>query len=754
MFNLHTMGWHSFQQLCLSILRECLGQTVEAFLDVNDAGRDGAFGGTWQCRGGEALTGRFVVQCKFTKRPGYALTPSDLSEEVAKVQRLVGQGRCDVYVLLTNAGVSGETDLKIKRMFASVGVANMLTLGLTWIEQQIRESKRLRMMVPRVYGLGDLSQILDERAYAQATAVLESMREDLAKVVVTESYRRAVHALDEYGFVLLIGEPAAGKTTIASMLAMASVDQWGASLLKLDHPKAVVDHWNPHEQSQFFWIDDAFGVTQYESGLVMGWNHVLPQVKSLLRQGCRVVMTSRDYIYNRARQDLKEGAFPLFRESQVVIDVHDLGPEERRQILYNHLVLGKQPREFRIAVKPHLEMIADHQRFIPETARRLAEPFFTRHVDVDARSLERFVDRREQFLVDVCNGLDTDSRAALALVYMRNGRLVSPIVLAPEEAEGLQRMDSSLGACSTALKALRGSLLVYDSTEGEGCWVFRHPTVGDAYATILRSNPELLGIYLRGTHIDKLMDQVVCGDTQIQGAVIVPRSLFPLMIERLSDYKNSSSYKTGRLSTWGAERQLLRFLASRCSREFLELFLPRAPHVAESIAQPGLYLDYSPAVDLAIKLFKLGLLPEAIRISFTQRVTRYALDGADARVLHDSDVRAMLSADELEALRQGLLHELVPRLTEVRLDTQANLNGGDDPEDHMHYFVRLLEALEEEFPDDASLKALVADERSHTNSWIEENEGESASVEERQLAVAEAEERRVSARSIFDDVDE
>lgn len=114
----------------------------------------------------------------------------------------------------------------------------------------------------------------------------------------------------------------------------------------------------------------------------------------------------------------------------------------------------------------------------------------------------------------------------------------------------------------------------------------------------------------------------------------------------------------------------------------------------------------------------------------------------------------MLSADELEALRQGLLHELVPRLTEVRLDTQANLNGGDDPEDHMHYFVRLLEALEEEFPDDASLKALVADERSHTNSWIEENEGESASVEERQLAVAEAEERRVSARSIFDDVDE
>ena len=63
------------------------------------------------------------------------------------------------------------------------------------IEDQIKESTKLRMLVPRVYGLGDLSQILDERAYAQARAVLESLREDLAKVVITDSYRKAVRAL-------------------------------------------------------------------------------------------------------------------------------------------------------------------------------------------------------------------------------------------------------------------------------------------------------------------------------------------------------------------------------------------------------------------------------------------------------------------------------------------------------------------------------------------------------------------------------
>jgi len=41
---------------------------------------------------------------------------------------------------------------------------------------------------------------------------------------------------------------------------MGALDQWGASTLKLDTPEKVVERWNPDEPSQFFWIDDAFGV--------------------------------------------------------------------------------------------------------------------------------------------------------------------------------------------------------------------------------------------------------------------------------------------------------------------------------------------------------------------------------------------------------------------------------------------------------------------------------------------------------------
>ena len=71
MYELHRLGWNSFQQLCQTICREVLGQTVESFLDSNHAGQDGAFARTWITATGEVYAGRFVIQCKFTADAGH-----------------------------------------------------------------------------------------------------------------------------------------------------------------------------------------------------------------------------------------------------------------------------------------------------------------------------------------------------------------------------------------------------------------------------------------------------------------------------------------------------------------------------------------------------------------------------------------------------------------------------------------------------------------------------------------------------------
>ena len=700
MYDLHTLGWSSFQQLCLTVTRHVLSQTVESFLDSRDGGRDGAFTGTWKRAGQEDLHGAFVIQCKHTSKRDYVLTKSDLSDEVEKAARLVEHGRCDSYVLMTNAGVSGTRAEEIKAWFQAVGVKHVLLLGKTWISQQIRETKRLRMLVPRVYGLGDLGQILDERAYDQARAILESLREDLAKVVVTDAYQKAAKALDTCGFVLLLGEPAAGKTTIASLLAMAAVDQWQASVLKLDDPGKVVDHWNPQEPSQFFWLDDAFGVQQYEHLLVHRWNHALSQVRTMLDKGAKIIMTSRDYIYNSARQELKEGAFPLLRESKVVIDVQALSHEERRQILYNHLKLGRQPLLFRKEIKPYLEGIANHPRFIPETARRLADPLFTKDVFIDEYYLGRFVERREQLLQEVVQGLDRHSKTALALIYMRNGKLKSPVVLEESETEAFKRLSSDLSGCVAALAALNGSLVQLSQAGGDSVWRFKHPTIGDAYATILVRSPEHLDIYIRGTATDRLLHQVTCGDVGVERAIIVPRSLFPQMLLKLEEIGQSKAYKSPWLSAFGARSELQGFLARRCSREFLSLYIARDPQLVDSAAEPRLFLDSVPEVRVAQRLHEFGLLPETKRRKFVETVSNYAIEGHDMSALEDDRIRALFTDQEYSELLERVRGELLPRLDDVRMDWEVNHPSTQRPEEYMDQLLAWFDTLKGIFVDD------------------------------------------------------
>jgi len=753
MYELHRLGWNSFQQLCQTICREVLGQTVESFLDSNDAGKDGAFAGTWTPAPGEVYAGSFVIQCKFTAAAGNNLKPSDINDEIEKVRKLVSEGQCDVYVLMTNAGVSGAQTAKVKALLAQAGVQHVLIFGSTWINQQVRERKSLRMHVPRMYGLGDLSQILDERAYTQARAVLESMREELAKVVITASYGKAVEALNEHGFVMLIGEPAAGKTTIASMLAMAAADKWGSSVLKLNDPAKVEERWNPEEPSQFFWVDDAFGIMQYESSLAHSWNHILPQVRTMLRQGAKIVMTSRDYIYKRARRDLKEGAFPLFNESQVVIDVHDLSIREKEQILYNHLKLGSQLPAFRAEIKPHLPSVAAHTRFIPEIARRLADPTFTKRLYLTEYHLGQFVQKREQLLQEVLDGLDKDSVAALALVYMKKDHLESPISLQETEEDALRRLGSSLGKCITALESLNGSLVLHQQADGESVWRFKHPTIGDAFASALARSPDLLGIFLLGSATENLIEQVTCGKVGIEQAVMVPKPLYPQMIARLTEFTASEKYKSQHLAIWGAKWSLHSFLTRRCSKEFLTLYLQTNPELIDKACRPGLFLNSSSEVALAVRLHEFGLLPEENRRIFVQAVSAYAVSGEDEYALDDEDIRSVFTDAEFDALIARVRADLLPRLGRMREKEQDGYRADEPADEYLEHLFESFKTLKNMFSDDAEAVQIIDREIDLAKDWINDNDRVRPDRAPRSLGAAGTIDKPHGTRSIFDDVD-
>lgn len=145
---------------------------VQSFSDSCDGGRDGAFPGKWLSRKGETYAGAFTVQCKFTAKADKVLKISDIKDELKKAKRLAARGLAANYFLLTNAKLKGIAEEEMREVFESIpGIKRFAAFGSDRISQIIRESSWLRMLVPRVYGLGDLGQILDERAYAQAQEI-------------------------------------------------------------------------------------------------------------------------------------------------------------------------------------------------------------------------------------------------------------------------------------------------------------------------------------------------------------------------------------------------------------------------------------------------------------------------------------------------------------------------------------------------------------------------------------------------------
>ncbi len=675
-FNIHTLGWKAFQDFVATVLTESLGFPPAIFSSTGDAGRDAAFRTSGTPPFG--LGGTYTVQVKFTSVKGRSLSLAGLKPEIKKAEALGRQGLARNYVVVTNCTVTAPAHAEIVNAFNAIpGIEFCDVLGVDWLDQQIAENKRLRAMVPRLYGLGDLSEILDERAYQQARQILASMGDDVAKLVITKAYRKSASALLDKGFVLLLGEPASGKSTIAAGLSLAANDLWGSRPLKLVSPADFVTHWNPNEDAQFFWFDDAFGSTQFQQDLVGEWNAILPHLSAAINKGSRLLLTSRTYIYYRAAQALKTSAFPLLRDSQVIIHVEDLSRREKSQILYNHIKLGTQPIDFKLAIRPHLPRIAQSKHFLPETARRLGNPLFTKDLRLSREALDSFISKPVSHLADVIEGLDVDSQCCLAIIYMRGGRLHSPVVFSHDEVAAVRRLGSTEAGTLRALEDLKGTLTRYIASETDPIWSFQHPTIRDAMAEYVAARPEYLDIYLSGTSAKQLINEIVCG-VQLQGAKVnVPRARYGALISKLADVDRD---------------QLHSFLATRCGRAFLSEALPiTGPKLFSSLYPTNAVAPSRPIALLLQRLAEYDLLPEEHRKAYVECVDRQVSFG-DFTALDESS-ELLLTPDDREILLDIIRAKFLDDIF-TRIDKAGESWNDEEDQDPETVFREITTALE------------------------------------------------------------
>ena len=745
---LHTIGWRAFQDLCSQVCEVVLGRPVEIFREAQDGGQDAVF----LIPSGLDAPSTGTIQCKHTSEAGKALKAGDLSSEIEKVEELVKAGLADTYAFMTNMSVDAPVAAAMRARLRALGVRKPHILGRQYIVRIIRSSARLRALVPQVYGLGDLTSIVDERLSEQSRALLDSWVQKLRTYVPTKAHRDAVNAISDHGVVLLLGNPSSGKSAIGAIVSTIASENPDNTVLALTSPRDFEAGWNPNDPGRFFWIDDAFGSNVLRDDYVQDWASAFSKLRAAIKHGNRFLLTSRKHIYEGARRRLGRRNLAQFTDGSAVVDVGDLTFDEKAQILYNHVNFGEQSQSWRSSVKPHLAAVSAVEDFLPGIAERLGDPNFTKGLAPREASLVRFMEEPTEHLIDTVNALDDQLQAALILVYVHQAGF-DPSDHDPLAAQAVAELTGySITKIQDCFAELKGSFLKLSGPR----WTFAHPTISDALTEIMRQKPHMMAALIRGAPIDTILGSFTCeGSPLIRDALVIPTALDDALVARLGRTPDE------RQRNW----MLFHFLSYRASEVVFSKVVQQYPDLLQRSCWRSDPVGHDPQLATYGRANRLGLLRDDLRLEAADRLESAAQNALDASFFEEEDMLGLLAPLRLVGMGMGLRTTVLPSLEDRIDEITADADLDEEPDSH---FKNLLDVLDrvEAIGVDAAAAALIDEARDQVRRSVEaieerkreRHEEDESDTDWTHIVTQKKEEAPVppapaATRSIFDDID-
>jgi hypothetical protein len=181
-----------------------------------------------------------------------------------------------------------------------------------------------------------LQRILHAGIWDDTALTIDRIRLKTARYVPNPSLQRARDILEEHHYCIIAGIQGIGKTTLAEILMLDYLDQ-GYDVFRIDALSEIKPVRNP-DRKQFFYFDDFLGTTtldRLERTEPQRLTEFMDDAKR--NPNWRFVMTTREYILNKAQLRHEILANRKLELQKCVVALHDYTRYLRAEILYNHL---------------------------------------------------------------------------------------------------------------------------------------------------------------------------------------------------------------------------------------------------------------------------------------------------------------------------------------------------------------------------------------------------------------------------------
>lgn len=321
---------YDFELVCKDIFDAVLGIRLEIFAAGADQGVDLRHMSTDSDPG-------LVIQCKHWERTKRAKLISHMKdEERPKIVKLSP----DRYILATSVDLTKQSKDSIVSALAPYVKTPGDVYGLKEIEAILLARPEIVGRHIRLWlsSSAVLQAMLSRGILTRSRDLVADIDDTMRVYVPNESYSRAQEILNDKRVCIISGLPGIGKTTLAQVLSATYVNS-GYELYEISQDAEEINEVWSDDIPQIFYYDDFLGQTALGDRLNKNEDNRL--LRLIRRIGHspdkRLVMTTREYILEQARQQYEKLGTHDLNPLQCVLDLDDYTRLIRAEILYNHV---------------------------------------------------------------------------------------------------------------------------------------------------------------------------------------------------------------------------------------------------------------------------------------------------------------------------------------------------------------------------------------------------------------------------------